>query len=188
METTGLADPAPIVQLLLNNPLVSHFVRLDTVVTTVDAVNGLRQIGEHAEAVKQAALADRLLLTKADLAAAEAIEELRRRLVALNPGATWHIVSHGEIAPDALFGAALFDPSRKTVDVRRWINEAAYEDQGQDHGDHEHDRKGHGHGTDIRAYCLSVDQPLSWTRSPHGSAGCDEGRGRICCASRVSST
>ena len=71
VETTGLADPAPIVQLLLNNPLVSHFVRLDTVVTTVDAVNGMRQIDEHAEAVKQAALADRLLLTKADLADGE---------------------------------------------------------------------------------------------------------------------
>src|SRR4249919_1713175 len=51
VETTGLADPAPIVQLLLNNPLVSHFLRLDTVVTTVDAVNGLRQVDEHAEAV-----------------------------------------------------------------------------------------------------------------------------------------
>jgi G3E family GTPase len=63
-------------QLLLNNPLVSHFVRLDTVVTTVDAVNGLRHIGEHTEAIKQAALADRLLLTKTDLAAPETIEEL----------------------------------------------------------------------------------------------------------------
>src|SRR6202051_4038824 len=71
VETTGLADPAPIVQLLLNNPLVSHFVRLDTVVTTVDAANGLRHLGEHTEAVKQAALADRLLLTKTDLAAPE---------------------------------------------------------------------------------------------------------------------
>ena len=162
VETTGLADPAPIVQLLLNNPLVSHFVRLDTVVTTVDAVNGSRQIDEHTEAVKQAALADRLLLTKADLAATEAIEELQRRLLALNPGATWHIVSHGEIAPDALFGAALFDPLRKTVDVRRWINETAYEAQGHDHGDHEHDHKGHGHSTDVRGYCLTVDHPLSW--------------------------
>ena len=76
VETTGLADPAPIVQLLLNNPLVSHFVRLDTVVTTVDAVNGIRQIDEHAEAVKQAALADRLLLTKADLAAGDEIDLL----------------------------------------------------------------------------------------------------------------
>jgi G3E family GTPase len=162
VETTGLADPAPIVQLLLNNPLVTHFVRLDTVVTTVDAVYGLRQIDEHTEAVKQTALADRLLLTKADLAAAEAVEELKRRLLALNPGATWHAVSHGEIAPDTLFGAALFDPSLKTVDVRRWINEAAYEAQGRDHGDHEHDHNGHEHGADIRAYCLSVDPPLSW--------------------------
>src|SRR5919201_6186769 len=77
VETTGLADPAPIVQLLLNNPLVSHFVRLDTIVTTVDAVNGSRQIYEHAEALKQIALADRLLLTKTDLASNEAIECLQ---------------------------------------------------------------------------------------------------------------
>ena len=162
VETTGLADPAPIVQLLLNNPLVSHFVRLDTVMTTVDAVNGIRQIDEHAEAVKQAALADRLLLTKVDLAEADAIEQLRRRVVALNPGATWHSVSHGEIAPDMLFGAALFDPARKTVDVQRWINEAAYGAEDHDHADHDHDHKGHGHGTDISAYCLTVEQPLPW--------------------------
>src|SRR6516164_7636326 len=83
VETTGLADPAPIVQLLLNNPLVSHFVRLDTLVTTVDAVNGLRHIDEHAEAVKQIALADRLLLTKTDLASTETIAHLRAKLVAL---------------------------------------------------------------------------------------------------------
>src|SRR5580658_2804930 len=90
VETTGLADPAPIIQLMLNNPLVSHFVRLDAVVTTVDAVNGLRQIDEHAEAVKQAALADRLLLTKTDLAAADTIAHLDRSLISLNPGATRH--------------------------------------------------------------------------------------------------
>jgi G3E family GTPase len=162
VETTGLADPAPIVQLLLNNPMVSHFVRLDTVVTTVDAVNGIRQIDEHAEAVKQAALADRLLLTKADLAEGDAIEQLERRLVALNPGASWHTVSHGEIAPDTLFGAALFDPARKTVDVQRWINESAYDTHGHDHADHEHDHKGHAHSTDISACCLTVEQPLPW--------------------------
>jgi G3E family GTPase len=111
-------------------------------------------------------LADRLLLTKADLAAADAIEQLRG-VVALNPGATWHSSIHGEIAPDVLFGAALFDPARKTVDVQRWINEAAYAAHGHDdgdheHSDHEHDHKGHGHGTDISAYCLTVEQPLPW--------------------------
>jgi G3E family GTPase len=158
VETTGLADPAPIVQLLLNNPLVSHFVRLDTVVTTVDAVHGLRQLDEHGEAVKQAALADRLLLTKTDLAPPETIEDLQRQLIALNPGATRHVVTNGEIVPDALFGAALFDPSRKTVDVRRWINEDAFESHRLDTGDHRHG----DHRHEIRACCLSSDQPLSW--------------------------
>jgi G3E family GTPase len=158
VETTGLADPAPIVQLLLNNPLISHFVRLDTIVTTVDAVNGLRHIDEHSEAIKQAALADRLLLTKTDLAPPETIEDLQRRLAALNPAAVRDIVTNGEIAPDALFGAALFDSSRKTVDARRWINEDAYESPRHDHEDHEH----HDHHHGIHAFCLSSDQPLSW--------------------------
>jgi G3E family GTPase len=158
VETTGLADPAPIVQLLLNNPLVSHFVRLDTVVTTVDAVNGLRHIDEHAEAVKQAALADRLLLTKTDLVPPETIEDLQRQLVALNPAAAQRVVRNGEIAPDVLFGAALFDPGRKTADARRWINEDAYESPRHDHGDHQH----LDHRHDINAFCLSSNQPLSW--------------------------
>ncbi len=158
VETTGLADPAPIVQLLLNNPLVSHFLRLDTVVTTVDAVNGSRHLAEHNEAVKQAALADRVLLTKTDLAPQQTIEDLRRQLVALNPGAVHHIVINGEIGPDELIGAALFDPSRKTADVRRWINEDAYASPRHDYGDHHH----HDHHHDINAFCLSSDQPLSW--------------------------
>ena len=158
VETTGLADPAPIVQLLLNNPLVSHFVRLDAVVTTVDAVHGVRQIDAHAEAVKQTALADRLLLTKTDLVSPEMTVQLRRRLVALNPAAAQHVVTNGEIAPDALFGAALFDPARKTVDVGRWINEHAYGSDRHDHGSHDH----HDHDHEIAAFCLSSDQPLSW--------------------------
>src|SRR6478736_8143419 len=85
VETTGLADPAPIVQLLLNNPLVSHYLRLDTVVTTVDAVNAPHQLDRQYEAVKQVALADRLLITKGDLVSnAAALESRLRRL---NPGA-----------------------------------------------------------------------------------------------------
>ena len=178
VETTGLADPAPIVQLLLNNPLVSHFVRLDAVVTTVDAANGLRHIDGHAEAIKQVALADRLLLTKTDLTSPETIEDLQRRLVALNPGAARHVVTNGEIVPEALFGAALFDPSRKAADVQRWINEDAYRSDRhahdvqelglqelgvQEHGLQEHGVHQHGaHHHDINAFCLTSDRPLSW--------------------------
>jgi G3E family GTPase len=157
VETTGLADPAPIVQLLLNNPLLSHFVRLDTVVTTVDAVHGERQLDAQAEAVKQVAIADRLLLTKTDIAEADAVEALRKRLNRLNPGATLTTVLNGAIEPDRLFGAALFDPARKTADVRRWLNEEAYDAHHHDH---------HAHGPDahdgIDSFCVTFDHALDW--------------------------
>jgi G3E family GTPase len=170
VETTGLADPAPIVQLLLNNPLVSHFARLDTVVTTVDAVHGDGQLDVHAEAVKQAAIADRLLLTKTDLAAADAVERLRVRLARLNPGASVSVVSHGEIEPDRLFGAALFDPARKTPDVRRWLNPQAYERH--DHHGHSHAGHHHAHGPGVHddaisAFCIAFEQPLDWMMVSH---------------------
>jgi G3E family GTPase len=165
VETTGLADPAPIVQLLLNNPLLSHFVRLDTVVTTVDAVHGEGQLDAHAEAVKQAAIADRLLLTKTDLADADRIERLRARLARLNPAAGVSVVSHGEIAPDALFGAALFDPERKTPDVRRWLREDAY-DRRHHHG-HHHAHAAAAHDGEISAFCMAFEQPLDWMMVSH---------------------
>jgi G3E family GTPase len=159
VETTGLADPAPIVQLLLNNPLLSHFVRLDTVVTTVDAVHGEKQLDAHAEAVKQAALADRLLLTKTDIADAGAIDPLRARLARLNPGAALSVVANGEIEPDRLFGAALFDPARKTPDVRRWLKQEAYENGGHHHAAHHH---GHAHDDAIHSFCMIFEQELDW--------------------------
>ena len=161
VETTGLADPAPIAQMLLNNPLVSHFARLDAIVTTIDAANAATQIREHPEAIKQVALADRLLLTKTDIADAGT---LRPRLAALNPAAPVIEVRHGTIDPDRLFGAGLFDPARKTPDVRRWLNEASYHDHRHGHGhghghahDHDHD---HHHG--IEAFCLTFETPLEW--------------------------
>jgi G3E family GTPase len=162
VETTGLADPAPIVQLLLNNPLVSHFVRLDAVVTTVDAANGAMQLDQHAEAVKQVAIADRLLLTKTDLAdAAPLLPELH----GLNPAASVIEVRHGEVSPDRLFGAALFDATRKTPDVRRWIAEEAY-----------HDHHAHSHG--IGAFCLNFDEPLAWDAVSRWLAALREWRGQ----------
>ncbi len=161
VETTGLADPAPIVQLLLNNPLLSHFVRLDAIVATVDAIHADRQLDAHSEAGKQAAIADRLLLTKIDLVEPDAVSGLRVRLERLNPGARLYDVSHGEIAPDRLFGAALFDPQRKTADVRGWLNAQAYDDDRAD-GEHGHDAGAGRHDGLIRAFCLAYDEPLDW--------------------------
>src|SRR5882762_2921991 len=147
VETTGLADPAPIVQLLLNNPLVSHFLRLDTVVTTVDAANAVHQLDHQYEAVKQVALADRLLITKGDLVSN--IAALERRLRRLNPGARIERVMHGAIDPADLFGAGLVDPEKKAVDVARWLNEQAFAasrepaHEQHDHGHHDHDHHSH---------------------------------------------
>ncbi len=157
VETTGLADPAPIVQLLLNNPLVSHYLRLDAVVTTVDAVNGSQQIGEHVEAVKQAALADRLLMTKTDLATPEQSDALRARLASLNPAAPVVDAFKSEAKPDALFGCGLYDPDKKIADVKRWLKEEAYVEHSHGHA-HHHDTN--RHDDHIRSFVLTADRPI----------------------------
>ncbi|MBC7800491.1 MAG: GTP-binding protein [Gemmatimonadaceae bacterium] len=156
VESTGLADPAPIAQLLLNNPLVSHHLRLDAIVATVDAVHGHRQLDEHPEAVKQAAMADRLLLTKVDIADPADADRLQRRLDRLNPAAALHRCVNGNIAPALLFGAGLFDPGR-SPDVLRWLREEAY-------GASSHRTHGHAsnHDDAIAAFCLTFDTPLDW--------------------------
>jgi G3E family GTPase len=175
IETTGLADPAPILQTLMEDPIIETYYRLDTVVTTVDAVNGAAQLDAQFESVKQAAVADRLLLTKCDIAAPDAVARLTARLKALNPGAPIYSVNHGDIEPARLFGAGLYNPATKTVDVQNWLRAEAYEPE-----PHDHDHHGHGDGHDhrhhhdhaapdvnrhdarIRATCLTVDEPIDW--------------------------
>lgn len=87
IETTGLADPAPVLHTLMSDPVVAERCRLESVVTLVDAVNGDGTLDHHKEAIKQAAVADRLVLTKVDLAEPKAVQHLRHRLRHLNPGA-----------------------------------------------------------------------------------------------------
>jgi G3E family GTPase len=163
VETTGLADPAPIVQLLLNNPLVSHFLRLDTVVTTVDAANANHQLDHQYEAVKQVALADRLLITKCDLVSN--IAALEQRLRGINPGARIESVMHGEIDPEGLFGAALVDPEKKTVEIARWLNEQAFaasREPAHEHHHAHHSHADHSHDAGITSFVLAFDEPLDW--------------------------
>ncbi|MEM7172041.1 MAG: GTP-binding protein [Pseudomonadota bacterium] len=169
VETTGLADPAPILQTLMSDPFLSGGrFRLDGVITTVDGVNGLATLDSQIESVKQAAVADRLLITKTDLPEAVGHEALTARLRRLNPSAPVLKVSHGETTPDQLFNAGLYDPTTKTLDVQRWLKAEAYENQSHDH---RHDADGHDpahdvnrHGDSVRAFCLSYDQPLVWDR------------------------
>ncbi|HET6158431.1 MAG TPA: GTP-binding protein [Dongiaceae bacterium] len=173
IETTGLADPAPILQTLIGDPLLSAFYRLDGVVTTVDAVNGMDQLDRQFESVKQAAVADRLVLTKTDLAGAEQRKALEARLHALNPAAPLLPVAHGAVAAEQLFNAGLYNPADKSADVARWLKEEAYaqanehHDDNHDHGhdhDHDHALDVNRHDDHIRAFCLTYDNPIAWDK------------------------
>lgn len=176
IETTGLADPAPILQTIMSDPLLSERFRLDGVIATVDAVSGMATLDRHIESVKQAAVADRILLTKSDLADPEDRQALEARLRELNPAAPIYPVVQGEIAPDQLFNAGLYDPTTKTTDVQRWLKAEAYQDdphhahghaqeQGHDHGhDHAHGHDPNRHDASIRAFCVTYDKPLDWDR------------------------
>ena len=162
LETTGLADPAPILQLLLNHPMISHDYRLDGVVTTVDAVNGARQLDEHVEAVKQAAVADRLLISKTDLADIASSARLRARLEELNPGAALYEIVQGDIDPALLFDSGPFDPAGKGDKVLAWLNAEAH-GHGHQHDGHEHHHHDRSrHNEHIGSFCLTFEEPLDW--------------------------
>ena len=121
IETTGMADPGPILANLMNEPVIESVFRLDAVVVTIDSEYGLQQLENHAEARKQAAVADVLLLTKTDLALPEQLSTLKEKLIAINAGATQHKILHGQIAPDFIIDAGLFDPSGKRAEPQRWL-------------------------------------------------------------------
>ncbi|HVC54201.1 MAG TPA: GTP-binding protein [Stellaceae bacterium] len=168
IETTGLADPAPVLHALMSDPIVAERFMLDGVVTTVDAVNGAATLDNHPEAVKQVAVADRLLLTKSDLASEADSAALRARLTALNPAGAPLPVIQGAVDPAALFDLGLFDPETKSVEVQRWLNDEALAPD-----DHDHDHDDHGghdhaaldvnrHDSRIRAFCVVRDRPMSW--------------------------
>jgi G3E family GTPase len=158
IETTGLADPAPILHTLMFHPYLMMRYRLDGVVTVVDAVNGMGTLDTHLESVKQAAVADRLVVTKTDLTGGAMPVDLAARLRRLAPAAILLDAAKGEAKPAALLGAGLWDPDSKTPDVARWLAEESYG------GDHDH---GPGfvfdvnrHDADVRAFVVATDEAI----------------------------
>jgi G3E family GTPase len=170
IETTGLADPAPILQTLMADPFIVRRYRLDGVVTLVDAANGAATLDAQPEAVRQAAVADRLVLTKADIAGAEATSALAARLGALNPGAPLRLVTQGDVEPAFLLHAGPYDPGARPTEVQGWIDAEAWgrHDHGHDHGHghahgHAHHHDPNRHDARIQGFCLTFDKPLPLT-------------------------
>ncbi len=149
IETTGLADPAPVLQSVMGNPVLSQSFSLDGVITVVDAVHGLSTLANHPEAVKQVAVADRVLISKISLADAAAVEAVKREIAALNPRASVSDVDTPGLVGPALLANGLYDPGSKIPDVRRWLHEEAHDHHDHGHGHaHHHDHDHHHHGHD----------------------------------------
>jgi G3E family GTPase len=159
IETTGLADPAPVMQTLMTDTMLEEQYRLDCVVTLVDAVNGLGQIATLPEPVKQAALADRLVITKSDLADAAKLEELEAKLRELNPPAPIKRALNGEIELAFLVDVGLRNVKGKLEDIARWLGADEHESE---RGDHDEPAHGHRHDTAITSFCLRFERPFSW--------------------------
>jgi G3E family GTPase len=184
IETTGLADPASVLHVAMTQPFLLQHYRLDGVVTVVDAVNGMATLDAHEEAVKQAAVADRIVLTKTDLAGEAG--PLRARIRRLNPAAKVLDASKGEASADQLTGLGLYDPANKIPDVARWLADEAVAaaDGGTDHDHshadghaHPHDAPLHRHDSKIHMFSVATETPipaatldlfLELLRSAHG--------------------
>jgi G3E family GTPase len=141
IETTGLADPAPVMQAIMGNPIIAQNFELDGVVTVVDAVNGLQTLDNHEEARKQAAVADRLIVSKKSIEGDT--DALMARLRGLNPYAAFMDADSDEAGSARVLVNGLYDPATKIADVRRWLHDED-EHEGHHHG-HDHDHH-HHHG------------------------------------------
>lgn len=162
IETTGMADPGPILANLMNEPVIESVYRLDAVVVTIDSVYGLQQIEENSEARKQAAVADVLVLTKTDLANAAQINALKEKLIGINPGATQHKIAHGKLEPAFVIDVGLFDVASKQPEPQRWLRAPLKSVQPKG------TLPAKPHNDDISSFTVIMPSPLNWAQlKPH---------------------
>ena len=173
VESTGLADPAPVVQTLMSDPLLRNRYMLGGVIATIDALHGSDTIKRHKECEKQAAVADRLVITKSDLITSDTtkktLSKLQSKLLSLNPTAIVLDRHQIDFELKSLFDTSLYDPDTKSMNVRKWLNAEAntkinnhshsHGDALDHHGQHHHDIT--RHGSDIRSFTLTFDDPIT---------------------------
>ncbi|MEF2551565.1 GTP-binding protein [Aurantimonas sp. A2-1-M11] len=170
VETTGLADPAPILASLMAQPALLEAYVLDGVVAVVDRLAGSRNLVEHAEARRQVAVADRIVVTKGDLADMATRPALDAALAGLNPRAQIIDAGDGRLLADRLLNCGLYDPATGAINAWRWLGLAgetaipfeALETCDDVHPSHHHHGEGsHSHGR-IRSFSLVESRPIAW--------------------------
>jgi G3E family GTPase len=167
IETTGIADPAPILGSLLHDRWLAERHVLDGVLTTVDGVLGLGQLDDHPEALRQAAVADRLLITKTDLADPTGLARLEARLAEINPAAPRQPIRHGAADTGELLGLGAWRVDDKHPDVLAWLNDARYRPAearsvGLGLPARQPPPPAEPHAARIRSFSLRFDAPLDW--------------------------
>lgn len=162
IETTGLADPSPVIYTLMEDFFLAERYRIDGVVTAVDATHGEGQLATHGEAIKQVAMADRLLLTKADLATPEQLVALTARLTTMNPSAPQLRVERGAVPAAAILGCGLYDPAAKSPDVAGWLAEEKVRDERRKAHGHHHHHDVDRHDAHVYSFALTFAEPLAW--------------------------
>lgn len=175
IETTGLADPAPVLHTVMSEPDLLRRCRLESVITVIDGAQGEATLDAHAEAVKQVAVADRLVLTKLDLLSGregeDALHSLIGRLRALNPAARILTTHRGEATAARLLNSGLYNPYTKSIDAQAWLNAEAYASgekrrrhrhHGHEHHDHDHEHHDVSrHDDHIRSFTFSDARAIS---------------------------
>lgn len=169
IETTGLADPTPIIQTLANDRMIAPLFTLHRVVATLDSVNGLSTLADYPEAVQQLTAADCILITKSDLTDADGLAAVQTALQRINPTAQSHLVIQGAITAELIFGSPDSHSHQPHGNINHWLGDAAvqahHHDHGHDHAHgHDHDHAHNDpnrHNAHVSAFCMRTSEPIA---------------------------
>ena len=153
IETTGLADPGPVIQTFFMDDEVAETYLLDAVLTLVDAKHAPQQLDERQEARRQIGFADHLFISKADLVSSDELADLQHRLKHMNPRAPQQVAHFGEVALTDVLDLRGFNLNAKLDIDPDFLQPEKSHDHGHEHGEHEHGQCDHGHDHEHGAHC-----------------------------------
>ena len=156
IETTGLANPVPIIHTLMNSIELIRIYSLDGVITVVDSINGEKTLDLHEESLKQLALAEKIILSKTDIVDKDDIKSLVYRIKDINPVSQIIFSKFGNIPLEEIFGLGAYDPYKKSADVKNWLAAEKYKDK-----KHHHHHDVNRHNENIRAFSMMSENPVN---------------------------